>query len=300
MKKISLKAIIISAIISLIIIVGVIVAIILLNNKEEDYRTIKVYKIDGSSEVYRGNSGSNINPYVDMRLENNDKVSTLDNSFLYLQLDSDKYLLSEPNTKFDLVASGNEANAKTKISLVEGSITIHVTEKLTELQEFLVNAGNTTMAIRGTSFRVSIIKENGVYKTILEVFEGKIEVKYNNEIVEVNKDSTYIFEENDKESYEAIDYYDLKVETLEFLNFGIDEGNILSASKEEIEEIISIKTKLYNVKFMYNDEVFASLDNIIYGCTINIPLLKPTLNGHWDYDFANSVKSDLEIKWIEE
>ncbi len=300
MKKISLKKIIIPAIISLIIIVGIIITIILLNNKEESYRSIKVYKIDGVSEVYRGNSDTNINPYVDMRLENNDSVSTLDESYLYLQLDSDKYLLSEPNTKFDLVASGNEKNAKTRIKLVEGSITIHVTEKLTDLQEFFVEAGDTTMAIRGTSFRVSTIKENGVYKTILEVFEGKIEVKYNDEIVEVNEDSTYIFEENNKEFYEAIDYYDLDVETLEFLNFGIDEGNDLSASKEEIEEIIFNKMKTYNVKFIYNDQVFATLDNISYGSIINIPSLKPTINGHWDYDFNNPIKSDMEIIWINE
>ena len=300
MKKISLKTIIIASASFLALVIGIIVTIVIVCNKaDEEYRNIKVYKIDGTSEVYRGNDDLNLEPYVDMKLENNDSVKTFDESYLYLKLDMDKYLLSEPNTLFDLVASGSENNSKTKIVLKKGAITIHVTEKLGDEEEFIVSVNNTTMAIRGTSLRVSIIEENGVNRICLEVFDGKVFVQYGEIEKEVLEGSTAMFVENDIDLSNALDYYDLEIETLEFLNFGIDEGNELTASKEEIKNIIDRKTQTYTVKYIYNDSVFAILENVAYSQTIKEPSLKPTENGYWNYDFSKPITDNIEIIWVE-
>lgn len=74
---------------------------------------------------------------------------------------------------------------------------------------------------------------------------------------------------------------------------------IIFISLSVILYIIGIKIRTFNVKFIYNGEIFIMKEKIKYNTLIDEPLLKPTVNGHWDYDFSNPVKSDIEINWIE-
>ena len=78
--------------------------VIACGKKEEDYRQIQVYKIDGSATVAR--AGSSMDVYENMQLQSGDVVETVANSYLQLKLDEDKYILLEPETKISLQATG--------------------------------------------------------------------------------------------------------------------------------------------------------------------------------------------------
>ena len=54
-------------------------------NKEEDYRQIQVYKIDGTAKVER--QGSSMEAYENMQLQSGDIVETVTDSYLQLKLD---------------------------------------------------------------------------------------------------------------------------------------------------------------------------------------------------------------------
>ena len=89
------------------IVVAVIVIAVATSNKKEAYRTIKVYDLIGTATVNRGGN-TDINAYVDMRLQSADTVKTGADSYAQLKLDEDKYILLEPNTEINLVATGDK------------------------------------------------------------------------------------------------------------------------------------------------------------------------------------------------
>ena len=103
------------------IVVAVIVIAVATSNKKEAYRTIKVYDLIGTATVNRGGN-TDINAYVDMRLQSADTVKTGADSYAQLKLDEDKYILLEPNTEINLVATGDKKDSKTQIYLKQGAI----------------------------------------------------------------------------------------------------------------------------------------------------------------------------------
>ena len=146
-------------------------------SKEEAYRQIKVYEIDGSATVTREGTGE-VEPYVNMMLQNKDKAETATASYVQLQLDGDKYVLMEPSTKIELEATGDSVDSKTKISLTQGAIVNKIEKALSEDSTYEVTTPNSTMAVRGTTFRVEVdYDENGESYTALEVCEGKVECR---------------------------------------------------------------------------------------------------------------------------
>ena len=158
-------------------VVAGVIALVMWPKKEAGYRTIQIYQLDGKAEVTRKNQGT-IEPYVNMMLQSGDEGKTYEESYLYLKMDEDKYLLAEPLTQFRLEAAGTAKNSKTKIEIDEGAVVSHITEPLSAESSYEVKSPNSTMAVRGTSFRVYVwYDENGVSHTALEVFEGTVSVK---------------------------------------------------------------------------------------------------------------------------
>lgn len=146
-------------------------------SKEEVYRQIKVYEIDGSATVTREGTGE-VEPYVNMMLQNKDKAETAEASYVQLQLDGDKYVLMEPSTKIELEATGDSVDSKTKINLTQGAIVNKIEKALSEDSTYEVTTPNSTMAVRGTTFRVEVtIDANGESYTTLELCEGKVECR---------------------------------------------------------------------------------------------------------------------------
>ena len=214
--------------------------------KEEDYRQIQVYKIDGTATVAR--QGSNMDAYENMQLQSGDIIETIKDSYLQLKLDEDKYILVEPESKISLQATGNSIDSKTSIYLEKGAIVNQLDNPLSEDSSYEVTTPNSTMAVRGTTFRVEItIDEKGESHAKVAVYGGKVECNLVfpdgtiAEPVMVEKGTEVLIWGDDVETEYVgtgnITYEEMKTVVLDFLDEIIDRGEELSISKEEIVEI---------------------------------------------------------------
>ena len=128
MKKTSSKKkiLLIGGIILLVAVIAV-VALILYKNGY-GYRLIQVYQLDGETQVVR--NAETMTPYENMRLLNGDLAETFEESHLYLRMDTNKFLLAEPGTRFHLEATGTRNNSRTRLELEVGGIVSHLTAPL--------------------------------------------------------------------------------------------------------------------------------------------------------------------------
>ena len=219
--------------------------------KEESYRDIKVMSIKGTATVERASVGS-LDAYEDMKLESGDRLSVDSSSSLILSMDDNKYAMLEPGSSLTLEADGTRENSRTIIHLESGAVMNYLSEKLSEKSSYEVTVPNSTMAVRGTVFRVAIVyDEDGDSYTTVQVFDGIVGCRL------VFPDGTISEEEvqlapgkevlihGDTEISEYvgdkghdIDYTTLNRETLEFLLFCIDDGSDLCLTREEVEELL--------------------------------------------------------------
>ncbi len=238
-----------------VVLVAVVALVFFLMNKEEAYRSIQVYKVEGNVDVDRPQVGV-LEAYANMMLQTLDIVNVSDNSNLQVKLDEDKYILLEPNTKIRLEAAGNSTDSKTKIYLEQGAIVCNIENKLSANSTYEVSTPNSTMAVRGTTFRVEVtFDEEGNSYTVAAVYEGVVEshLVYPNgelsaegvnitagsqaEIKGTADDVEYII------TGEDVTYEELEQITLDFLDVLLDKGTELSISKEELTSLISNLSK---------------------------------------------------------
>ena len=219
--------------------------------KEESYRDIKVMSIKGTATVERASVGA-LDAYEDMKLESGDRLSVDSSSSLILSMDDNKYSMLEPGSSLTLEADGTRENSRTIIHLESGAVMNYLSEKLSEKSSYEVTVPNSTMAVRGTVFRVAIVyDEDGDSYTTVQVFDGIVGCRL------VFPDGTISEEEvqlapgkevlihGDTEISEYvgdkghdIDYTTLNREALEFLLFCIDDGSDLCLTREEVEELL--------------------------------------------------------------
>ena len=276
---------------------------------KEGYREIVVYEIDGIAKVTREGIGE-MDAYADMQLESQDVLSTAEESYLQMLMDEDKYLMMEPDSKISLEASGNHQDSLTYITLEKGAITNTLENPLSEDSTYEIHTPNATMAIRGTTFRVVVEKdEKGKLYTTLSVFEGSVEVHLvmpdgtvASDVIKVKggKEARIRSDENITE-YEYkdndVDYSALNIKVLHFLAKMVEEtGANLSISIEELENIID--EKMCQVTFTYHQNVFGT-QKVDPGTIIIAPKLHPSETGAWDYDFSKKITEDTTINWIE-
>lgn len=235
--------------------IAAIVAFILLFGKKEDgYRVIKLYQIEGTATLDRPGVGS-MDATENVAMQNKDVLSVMDKSFVRLQMDSDKYALAEENTVLSIEATGDEKANKTNIKLQSGAVTVEIQNKLGSESSYQVTTPNSVMAVRGTVFRVAVTTdENGKPKAKLDVFEGTVTVQRINknekgeeymeeEIYTAEKGGQIIvyFSDDEEENIvyvnEEPDYSDIPVETLYFLQEIVDERDLIF-TEEEIQEMI--------------------------------------------------------------
>ena len=219
--------------------------------KEEAYRNIKVMSINGSATVERASVGT-LDAYADMKLENGDRLSVDGSSSLTLSMDDDKYAMLEPGSSLTLEADGTKENSRTVIHLEAGAVMNYLSEKLSEGSSYEVTVPNSTMAVRGTVFRVAIAyDENGESYTTVQVFEGivgcrlvfpdgtiseeEVQLAPGKEVL-IHGDTSISEYVGDKGH--DIDYTTLNREALEFLLFCIDDGADLCIPREEVEELL--------------------------------------------------------------
>lgn len=149
------KIITISAIGIVVVVIAVIVGINLVDN---GYRTITVEEAIGTVTVENETEGS-FAAYEGMHLVSGDEVTVGDESSLALRLDKDKYVVADSGTHFYVEASGDgekKTNMRTYIYMDSGSILNRLDEKLGEGEIYEVQTPNSTAAVRGTTFRVTV------------------------------------------------------------------------------------------------------------------------------------------------
>lgn len=292
-------AIIIAAAVLVALVATIVILVLLLGGGSDSYRTVKIYQIDGKAEVYRG-GGEPIAPYVNMLLESGDELKTLEDGYVYIKLDEDKYLMASPNSSFSLEAKGKEADGKTHIELKSGDIAVHVIDPLGEGAEFKVSTGNSTMAIRGTSFSVSYDSSADETVTVYEVYEGGVTVSAEGKDYSADAGETVsvITDDDGTTVVEGeTSYDDMDVPELEFVKLAIEQGKDMGITAEQIDDIIESKRNgMISVTFKYGDRVFAVIP-VKKGSRVINPTLKPAANGGWDFDFTQPVYEDTVIDW---
>ena len=219
--------------------------------KEESYRDIKVMSIKGTATVERASVGA-LDAYEDMKLESGDRLSVDSSSSLILSMDDNKYAMLEPGSSLTLEADGTRENSRTVIHLEAGAVMNYLSEKLSEKSSYEVTVPNSTMAVRGTVFRVAIVyDEDGDSYTTVQVFDGivgsrlifpdgrideeEVQITPGREVL-IHGDTSISEYVGDKGH--DIDYTTLNREALEFLLFCIDDGSDLCLTREEVEELL--------------------------------------------------------------
>ncbi len=286
----------------LLVVFVAVLAIVLLAKKEDSYRIIKIYEFDGDGVVSRESLGD-IEPYNNMVLESGDNIK-LNSGFMTLKLDDDKYVYVEENTEFSLEATGTAEDSKTTINLKAGAITNEIQSKLSGESSYEINTPNSTMSVRGTTYRVEVYEdENGVKYTRVSVFEGKVATRLiyadgttaDTEVgVEAGKE-VIIYEDDATTDYldgvTDIDYDTLPDDVLLIVGEVFDMKETMTD-----EEIIKSFKGPFTVTFMYNGNVFGT-QTVNKGECAQVPTLMPAPSGSWDFDFDTPINEDIEIVW---
>lgn len=164
----SKKGLIIGGAIAGLVAIAAIATVLILfvfKGNSDTYRVIKVMKADGHCNIIRGDI-TDLEAYEGMALQSGDIIHVDGNSSLVLMLDDDKFAYIEQNTDFELVAQGTAKDSRTRIDLKCGAITCEVRNSLSTESMYEVNTPNSTMAVRGTSFRIEVTDMETIKKVM--------------------------------------------------------------------------------------------------------------------------------------
>lgn len=164
---------IIAGVATLAAVAAIVTVVVLLN---AGYRTIRVDDLVGTTVISKGSSlteavkGQNLKSGCDVEVQKE--------SSLTLALDEDKHVYAQPLTCFSLKALGKAGkDSRTIIRLDKGSILSKIDEKLADAESYVVDSPNATMAVRGTTFSVTVsFDAEGFCHTLVEVTKGVVEV----------------------------------------------------------------------------------------------------------------------------
>jgi hypothetical protein len=156
-----------------VVAIGIAAAVLL---QGSGYRSIAVEQVSGSVNVV--GEKNNGQAYEGQHLYSGDDVTVGDASELTMCMDNDKYVYADANTHFKLEASDASEDSMIKIYLDAGSELNELQSKLAEGESYEVDTPNSTMSVRGTSFRVTVYKDkDGLIYTLVEVESGQVLVR---------------------------------------------------------------------------------------------------------------------------
>lgn len=220
-----------------------------IREETEYFRSIMVADYKGTVDITRS-EGDLVSAYEGLSLSDGDDVKVMDHSDLTLNVDSDKHLYADANTHFWLIASGTDGNTKTKIKLEEGSVLCQIKNKLLDNESFEIETPSSTMSVRGTVFRVSLIKgvkDDEVYE-LVEVFNGGVStvIEVDGQSVELQPGECALIKEKEDGSEarfvldDEIDEVFWKSDSMEFdIETEGGEGTpILKISYEKLTEMV--------------------------------------------------------------
>ncbi|MCR5432452.1 MAG: FecR family protein [Lachnospiraceae bacterium] len=142
--------------------------------RETDYRSIKVFEINGVCDVER--NGEKLEAFKNMSLSSGDVLTVAKDGFTRLKLDDDKYVYLQADTRVRLTATGSEKNSRTKVFVERGMMTTEVKKKLSAKSSYDIVTPNTSMSIRGTITNTKVVlADDGEVQTSSAVVEGKVD-----------------------------------------------------------------------------------------------------------------------------
>ncbi|MDE7358933.1 MAG: FecR domain-containing protein, partial [Lachnospiraceae bacterium] len=245
-KLISNKKIIICAC-AAVIVTAVAAVALLFNNKEETFRSILVYDVEGSAVIERENVGA-MNAAENLYLESGDRVSVASDSSMRMKLDDDKYVMAEADTVFSVEAEGTDVDSRTKISLERGAITNEIQNPLSEGSRYETSTPNSVMAVRGTIYRAELYAdENGGQNTKLCCFQGKVgatpilpDGTYGEEILVPAGSELTIYRDGTVSGVTDIAYQELPLQAVVNLLSLMESGqDVTGISVEELGQLVS-------------------------------------------------------------
>lgn len=229
--------------------VTAVVLFVLLSGKEEAFRSILVYEVEGNAVIERETVGS-MDAAENLYLESGDRVSVASDSSMRMKLDDDKYVMAEADTIFSVEAEGTDADSKTKISLEQGAITNEIQHPLSEGSQYETSTPNSVMAVRGTIYRVELyVDENGDQNTKLCCFQGKVGTKpilpdgtYGEEIMVPAGSEVTVYKDGTVDEVKDIVYEELPGQAIENLISMAENGQSMTGtSLEKLTQLASEK-----------------------------------------------------------
>lgn len=249
LKQMSYKKIII-CIGAAAVVIAVAVAV-LLSRKEETFRSIMVYDVEGSAVIERESVGS-LNAAENLYLESGDRVSVAQDSSMRMKLDDDKYVMAEADTIFSVEAEGTDENSRTRICLEQGAITNEIQHPLSDGSQYETSTPNSVMAVRGTIYRVELYKdENGEQNTKLCCFQGKVGTKpilpdgtYGEEVLVAAGSELIVHSDGTMEGPEDIAYEQLPEQAVQNLLDMSENGQALTGiAAEDLKQLAEAAQK---------------------------------------------------------
>ncbi len=208
-----------------IFVIAIVCSVIVFTNT---YRSIKVAKVEGNATVERPGIGET-EAVPELLLENNDTVTTMADSRVFLFLDDDKCADIEPKSIVHIEAKGSSKFGTTKTTLVleQGEVINEIKNRLGKYEKFEVETPSVTMAVRGTIFTArSYENVSGEMETYIEVRNGTVEAFRDGEPGKVKIKAGYCatISESDKikdiKPEEAIPYFDFGFDINDITLFG--------------------------------------------------------------------------------
>lgn len=105
-------------VVALLAIVGIVLATVF-GMKGKGYRSIKVYKVNGTVTLDRTGAGS-MDAYENLLLQAEDVLKVGSVSYSCLLMDEDKYALVEEETQLTIEASGKGEDTRTNVVVNKG------------------------------------------------------------------------------------------------------------------------------------------------------------------------------------
>lgn len=159
------------------------VAVVLILVLGGGHRVIKVDDFEGEVTFERNSAEKEI--IEGMNLKSEDSITTGEDGLIELLVDSDKHILAQENTCFEIISKGNEKKGKLVIKLNYGTSLVEIENKLNDKSSVEVETPNASLSVRGTTFEVSYSKENKT--TLVEVTEGVVEITCGDETKKVKE-----------------------------------------------------------------------------------------------------------------
>ena len=222
------------------------VGILLSTNKEEAYRSILVYEIDGNAVIERADVGS-MNAAENLYLESGDRVTVAQDSSMRLKLDDDKYVMAEADTIFSVEAEGATENSKTKICLEQGAVTNEIQNPLSDGSSYETSTPNSVMAVRGTIYRAELYTDdNGEQNTKMCCFQGKVEMTpilpdgtYGEAVLVPAGSEMTVHSDGTADEVRDIVYEELPEQALQNLRSMLENGQTMEGiTLEELDQLI--------------------------------------------------------------